>query len=69
MHRISHSLGKEVVHHLVTEAKRRSATSATKTVVLSERDVPTREIPVRFIFIKLAKKIFDRYVIEYNLFF
>lgn len=54
-------IGKQTKHHLTVEARRRDNGKTTKTVTLSGRDVPSRELDLRFISVKLAKKIVNRY--------
>jgi hypothetical protein len=53
-------LGKADIQHLTTEARRRGD-QRTRTVVLTVRDVPVQVIDLRFIMVKLAKKLVDRY--------
>jgi hypothetical protein len=55
-------LGKQTKHHLTVDAKRRDKNSKTKTVTLSGRDVPSRELDLRFISVKLARKLVKRYL-------
>ena len=57
---VTNLLGKETLHHLTTEARRRVGGQQTKTVTLTKRIVPTRELDLRFQFVKLCKKIVDR---------
>lgn len=56
-----HFLGKETSHHLTTNAKRRVNGQDSSTVILSKKEVPTRELDLRFILVKLAKSIVDWY--------
>jgi hypothetical protein len=52
--------GKEEKHHLTTEARRRGGQN-TRTVI-AEKDVPVRVIDLRFIMVKLVKRLVDRYL-------
>lgn len=55
-------LGRETLHHLTVEARRRGENSTTRTVV-AERLVPARVRDLRFIMLELAKRIVDRYFV------